>query len=332
MNDLQKELFANRVLSRLPEVDEGQKGLIKNAILEETKSYVMYTPEEAAEIIKEPLLMLEKFLHVKKYEGLAKSTLSAYKLNVTIFISKVAKPMSDITADDIREYLNNKVVDGTAISTANSHRACLSTFFGWVYDEEYIERNPMRKVKVIKHKMELQPAFSEIEVDALRGVARDNARNLALVDFLLSTGCRVSEICSADINDVNFSDKKVSVIGKGNKKRVVYLTDVAASSLKAYLRHRKDDKDALFVNLRSPHDRMSPRGIQNMLNEIGKEAHIKNVHPHRFRHTCCTRLLCRGMKIQNVSRILGHANINTTMRYNNTAEDYVDSEFRRHSF
>ena len=138
--------------------------------------------------------------------------------------------------------------------------------------------------------------------------------------------------CRCAIGFVGKLTKKLFVVGKGNKKRIVYLTDVAVCSLKSYLKSRTDNNDSLFVTSKSPYKRMTPKSIQCMVKKIGAAAHVENVHPHRFRHTCCTRLLCRGMPIQNVSRILGHANVNTTMWYNNTSDEHVDSNFRLYSF
>ena len=332
MNEITKERFAECVVDRLAGFDVDQRRCVKTAVLEEIDNYIVYAPEEAAKIIKEPLLMLEKFLRIKHGEGLSDSTLSLYKFNLTHFISHTVKNLVEISADDIRSYLNCKVTDGLSLAYANSIRASISSFFNWMFDEEYIDRNPMRRVKRIKTQRELQPCFNEIEVDALRRAAAKEPRDLALVDFLLSTGCRVSEVCSVNLSDVAFSARRLRVIGKGNKQRVVYLTDVAVCTLKAYLRTRKDENEALFVSKRAPHERINPRGIQVALNNLGRIAHVENVHPHRFRHTCCTRLLCRGMELQDVSRILGHANVNTTMWYNNTSDDYIDSKFRQYSF
>lgn len=332
MKAIAKELFANSVVARLSDLDAEQQRCVKTAILEEIDNYIIYTPEEAAEIIKEPLLMLDKFLSVKHSEGLSTNTLKLYKFNITHFISHTVKTLMEISSDDIRNYLNCKVTGGLSLAYANNIRASISSFFNWMFDYEYIDRNPMCRVKRIKYERELQPCFNEIEIDALRRAAARNPRNLALVDFMLSTGCRVSEVCSVNQNDVNFAARRLRVTGKGNKQRIVYLTDVAICTLKAYLMTRNDDNDALFVNNRVPHDRITPRSIQAALKDLGKLAHIENVHPHRFRHTCCTRLLCRGMELQNVSRILGHANVNTTMYYNNTTDDYIDGKFRQFSF
>lgn len=331
MNSIAKERFADQVTERLTEFDEVQKKYVKSAIIEEMQHYVVYTPEEAAEIITEPLKMLEKFLKVKNFEGLSKGTIKLYKFQITHFVGSVIKHIDEVTADDVRDYLNKKVNEGASLQYVNNIRASLASFFWWIFNEDMIPKNPMFKVHRIKCERELQPAFNEIEIDRIRNVASKNPRDIALVDFLLSTGCRVSEVCDANIEDISFDKKKLRVIGKGSKKRIVYLTDVAACSIKAYLTHRKDDNDALFVNAKT-HKRLTPRGAQVILSNIGKEAHVEDVHPHRFRHACCTRLLGRGMPIQDVARILGHSNVNTTMVYNNTSDDYIDSKFRQYSF
>lgn len=331
MNSIAKERFADQVAERLTEFDEAQKKYVKSVIIEEMQHYVVYTPEEAAEIITEPLKMLEKFLRVKNFEGLSKGTIKLYKFQITHFVGSVIKPIDEVTADDIRDYLNKKVNEGASLQYANNIRASLASFFWWIFNEDLIPKNPMFKVHRIKCERELQPAFNEIEIDRIRKVASNNPRDIALVDFLLSTGCRVSEACDANIEDISFEKKKLRVVGKGNKKRIVYLTDVSACSIKAYLAHRKDDNNALFVSAKR-HTRLTPRGTQIILSNIGKEAHVEDVHPHRFRHACCTRLLGRGMPIQDVARILGHSNVNTTMVYNNTSDDYIDSKFRQYSF
>ena len=333
MNNITKDLFVNSVLKRLEPIglSVGQMECVKDAIFQEMDSYIIYTPEEAAKIIEEPLLLLDKFLKIKKGEGLSVGTIHLYKFNITHFISHTIKKVIEINPDDIRNYLNKKVDSGSSLAYANNIRSSLSSFFSWMYDEEYIIRNPICRVKKMKTDRVLQPAFNDIEVDAIRRAACSDPRDLALVDFLLSTGCRVSEVCSVNITDINFTSKKLYVLGKGNKKRIVYLTDVAVCTIKEYLKNRKDDNESLFVNKRAPHERITVRGIQVALKKIGQKAHVENVHPHRFRHTCCTRLLCRGMELQNVSKILGHANVNTTMWYNNTADEYIDIKFRQYA-
>ena len=327
-NTATKERFAERVIDRLDGISDEQKGLVKTAILDEIQNYVVYSPEEAAEIILEPLKILDRYLKIRFQNGLAKGTISHYKYIVTNFICSIAKQIDDITTDDIRGYLNKKVTDGLSLQYVDNIRASLSAFFVWIFDEEYINRNPMKKIPPIKLYDELKPAFSSIEIDAIRRAVSGNLRDRAMVDFLLSTGCRVSELCNADISDISFEKKKMFVVGKGNKKRIVYLTDVSVCSLKAYLGRRTDDNPALFVTSKRPFRRMTPSGIRRILHAIEKDAHVEDVHPHRFRHTCCTSLLCRGMSLQDVSKILGHANVGTTMRYNNTPDEYIDNKFR----
>ena len=332
MNTNAKELFAERVINRLSDFSAYQRNCVKNAILEEMTDFVVYTPEEVAEIIKEPLTMLDRFLKAKLMEGCSKNTTKLYKFNITRFIGCTIKPIDEITADDVRNYLNRRVTEGASLVYANNIRDSLSSFFLWIFNEDYITKNPMFKIRRIKCDRGLQPAFSEVEIDAIRRVSNNNPRDIAIVDFLLSTGCRVSEMCNTNITDINFEKKRLNVIGKGNKRRTVYLTDVAVSTLKAYLRTRKDDNAALFVTRKKPNSRISSDGIQALLRKIGAAAHVENVHPHRFRHACCTRLLNRGMSIQDVAKILGHSNVNTTMCYNNTNDEFIENRFHQFSY
>lgn len=326
-----KDRFVESVTKKLP-FDDEQKKTVSDILNKELDNYVIHSTEEANHILKEPLEMLDYYKKIRIAEGAAKSTMKQYTYVLNCFFKCIPKKLSDINSTDIRDFLNAFITDGGSISYVNTIRSYLSAFFDWLYNDEYIDKNPMRKVGRIKVNKNLKPSFNEIEVDTLRRVASSNIRDLALIDFLLSTGCRVAEVQNANISDVNFSGKKLHVVGKGNKKRIVYLTDVATASLTRYLQSRKDKNEALFVSDRSPHDRLSIEGIQALLRRVGKTAHINNVHPHRFRHTCCTRLLCRGMSLQDVARILGHEDVNTTMLYNNTSDEYIDNRFRRFSF
>lgn len=121
--------------------------------------------------------------------------------------------------------------------------------------------------------------------------------------------------------------KKLIVLGKDNKERVVYLTDETVESLKLYLKTRKDKNEALFLN--NKNNRIAPGGIRWILNDISKKTGVENIHPHRFRRTLATDLLNKGMAIQDVSKVLGHANVSITQTYYYHTDEKVEKEFRR---
>ena len=130
-----------------------------------------------------------------------------------------------------------------------------------------------------------------------------------MVEFLYSTGVRVSELVALNVGDIEMGKQELIVYGKGSKERKTYLTDSAKFYLRRYLQLREQiglESQPLFVTLDEPHSRLTVAGIQYMLRQLGQRAGVKNVHPHRFRRTIATDLLARGMKIEEVKEFLGH--------------------------
>ena len=152
-------------------------------------------------------------------------------------------------------------------------------------------------------------------------------RDLALVEFLYSTGCRVSEVSNLDVMDIDFDTMQCTVLGKGNKERVVYLTEVASMYLQEYLSTRKYISDALFIG--KGNKRLSKAGIEALLKRLGKKANVENCHPHRYRRTLATNLLDHGMNIQDVATILGHADLKTTQVYCYISQKNVQNAYRK---
>ena len=183
---------------------------------------------------------------------------------------------------------------------------------GWLAAEGLIGRDPSAALAQIKYRKQVKKPYSAADMERLRK-ACDNIRDLALLDFLYSTGCRVSEVVDLDIADIDFERMECVVLGKGNKERTVYLSEVAAMHLQDYIDSRKDCSDALFAGRGST--RLGKNAIEARLRSIGKRAGVDNVHPHRYRRTLATNLLDRGMNIQDVAAILGHADLKTTQVY-----------------
>ena len=204
-----------------------------------------------------------------------------------------------------------KKLSGISNRTLDNVRSVLSAFYTWLECEEYIEKNPCRGIKPIKYKRELKSPFSDVEIDNLRNSCKKQ-KERAVIEFLLATGVRVSEFCSMDVPDIDFSNNKVRVReGKGGKERYTYINEIAKEHLKKYLDGRTDG--ALFKTQLG--DRYTKSGVQYLLHALAKRAGIDNVHPHRFRRTFATMLASRGMSVQEIKKLMGHSNINTTMLY-----------------
>lgn len=207
----------------------------------------------------------------------------------------------------------------------------LKSFFSWLTDQEYIQKNPMRNIKQTKVEKRVRKALSDEELERLRCVC-ETPREKAIVEFMYSTGCRVSEVESVNISDINWSKRSLMVIGKGNKEREVYLNARAILMLHNYLATRTDNNSALFVCSKGEHARMGVRSLQKTIKELGKRAEIsKNVHPHILRHTLATNLLRSGVPLSVVQRILGHENCSTTEIYCQLAQEDVQIAHRKHA-
>ena len=259
--------------------------------------------------------MLRKFVATKRVEGIAESTLKRYADENLKLIRFLNKPLYDVTTYDLRFYLSyrrEKSEKRVSNRTLNGMRRCYSSFFGWLAAEGMISRNPCAALKQIKYRKEVKKPFSASELERLRR-ACNSQRDLALVDFLYSTGCRVSEVVKLDISDVDFERRECVVIGKGDKERRVYLSEVAAMNLKEYIQGRNDIGEALFTGRGT--SRIRKTGIETVIRKLGQRAGVDNAHPHRFRRTLATNLLDRGMNIQDVAQILGHADLKTTQIY-----------------
>lgn len=223
------------------------------------------------------------------------------------------KHYSQITTNDIRAYIALMTLERNwSLSYQDTVLRYVRTLFTWLTTEEYISCNPTLRIKKIRSEKQVKKPFSEEEVEELRR-ATDNARDLALIDTMLSTGCRVGEIVG--MNTAQINDDEIIVTGKGNKQRTVYLNATARVSIKKYLETRTDDNPALFVSLLKPYNRLEISGVEINIRELGKKAGVFECHPHKFRRTAATKALRRGMSIEQVQKMLGHSKIETTLIY-----------------
>lgn len=272
---------------------------------------------------------LRKYIATKRIEGKAESTLRRYYEENLKLLRFFRKSLQEITAYDLRFYLSLRRQKGKVSNrTLDGMRRCYSSFFSWLSAEGVIGKNPCAALAQIKYRKVIKKPYSAVDLEKLRAACTD-IRDLALVDFLYSTGCRVSEVSRLDITDVDLDSGECTVIGKGNKERIVYLTDVAAMHLKSYLDQRKDVGNALFTGKGT--SRMGKNGIEAMLRRLGRVAGVENVHPHRYRRTLATNLLDRGMNIQDVATILGHADLKTTQIYCYISQQNVKSAYRKYA-
>ena len=181
----------------------------------------------------------------------------------------------------------------------------------------------------IKYPDKVRLPFSTVEIDNLRHACR-TTKERAIVEMLLATGVRVSELTGLLVNDVDLNSMSVHVTrGKGNKERTTYMNDLAKTHLQTYLAHRDNESQHLFLN--NQKKPLSAGGVRHILKELGKRAGVSNVHPHRFRRTFATGLANRGMEIQEIKKLLGHSDINTTLEYVYTSDAKAHASYLKYS-
>lgn len=263
-----------------------------------------------------PRNIVREFIMSKHGEGCSIATLRSYFITIRSFLKDNSQQaIADIDSAAIKYWLlDYQATHHLSNSSLDNLRRYLNSFYNYLLAEEYLIKNPMLAVHRIKSDKILRMPFTEDDLEHIRD-ACESSRELALVDFLYSTGVRVSECSRADISDFNFQNLEGHVYGKGGKERLVYLDTRAKIHLQRYLGFRRDNNPALFVRPVSPYERMTKSQIEHVIKQIGDRAGVENCHPHRFRRTLATRLLERGMPIEQVQMILGHEKLDTTLIY-----------------
>lgn len=269
------------------------------------------------------------FLNAKKIEGCSERTLLFYGTTLNHFFMTIDTPARRISTEQIRAYLADyQKINNCSNATVDNIRRNISSFFSWMEEEDHILKSPMHRIHKIKTVKQVKEVISDEVIEKLRDSCRCS-RDLALLDVLYSTGMRVGELVKLNIRDVNFEERECIVFGKGDKERRVYFDAKAKLHLQDYLAERTDDNPALFVTLDSPHTRLKISGVEIRLRELGKSINVDKIHPHKFRRTMATRAIDKGMPIEQVQKILGHSQIDTTMQYAIVNQNNVKTAHRK---
>ena len=255
------------------------------------------------------------FLEAKTIEGCSLRTIQLYKVTVGRMLQTLTQSIRKISTEDMRIYLSEyQKINSCSKVTIDNIRRNISSFFSWLEEENYILKSPMRRIHKIKTNQQVKEVISDEEIEKMRDQCYCK-RDLAILDFLYSTGIRVGELVNLNISDINFEERECIVFGKGGKERKVYFDAKAKIHLQNYLAVRNDSNPALFVTLDAPSTRLKISGVEIRMRELGRKSLVNKIYPHKFRRTMATRAIDKGMPIEQVQKILGHSQIDTTMQY-----------------
>ena len=313
---MKEELIETIMQQMLPYLDNAQMEKLKD-----TLHYCMHDVEIVADssMLPKPVetngSLLSKFMSAKRVEGCSVKTLNYYQSVLLKLFSMVPVSVLHMKTEHIRSYLS-AYADRTKCSKSNldNIRRILSSFFTWLEEESYILKNPVRRIHKIKVDKTVKDTYSDEAMERMRDECHC-LRDLAIIDLLASSGMRVGELVRLNREDIDFDNRECIVFGKGSKERPVYFDARTKIHLKNYLDSRTDDNPALFVSLLKPYNRLQISGVEIRLRSLGRELGIPKVHPHKFRRTLATRAIDKGMPIEQVQRLLGHTQIDTTMQY-----------------
>lgn len=286
--------------------------------------------------------VLKRFLVAKAVKGCSERTIQLYSMSVRKVFTEINKRVEDVTPDDIRLYMGLRLRrDGVSKVTVGNEIRSLSSFYVWATAEEIIQKNPMLRVHKIKKQKVRKEALTEMEIERLR-MAADGEMQKMMIEVLLSTGCRVTELVNIRIDEIQKDE--ITVHGKGEKDRKVYLNAKAELAVQVYLAKRRDENPYLLPGAKSMRERkgmdrkvsrknwwmdrnnlteghITTSTVESMMRTIADRAEVEQANPHKFRRTCATFALRRGMPIEQVSRMLGHEEVGTTQIYLDLKEE-----------
>lgn len=310
---MKQNLITDIIQGMLPYLNNAQSKRLQEVL---QSAFVNYEITENTRNMRESKCnYVEIFLTAKRIEGCSEKSLRYYKATIEAMLATLNKSVVYIVTDDIREYLTQyQQKNGLSKVTIDNIRRILSSFFSWLEDEDYILKNPVRRIHKVKTGTNIKETYSDEALELMRDNCTE-LRDLAMIDMLASTGMRVGEMVLLNRDDIDFYERECIVFGKGSKERVVYFDARTKIHLQNYINSRTDDNPALFVTLRSPHERIKIGGIESRLREMGKQLNIPKVHPHKFRRTLATMAIDKGMPIEQLQQLLGHKRIDTTLQY-----------------
>ena len=310
-----QELSNNIINSMIPYLNPNQVNLLSATLTKELYDYDII--KKNTEIVSNyddyystNELYLKKYSLEKRVQGMSEKTIYQYIYSTRKFLNAIQKDFHNINKDDVTYYFAILLKSGKVSNTSlDNTRRFISPFFVWCLENDYIEKNPFKGIKRIKQEKKIKEILTDKDIVLLKDTCNDNIRNLALIDLLLSTGIRVSELTNLKIEQIDLNSGEIIIYGKKTRVwRKVYLNADALKHVLDYINTRENNSEYLFNSIRKPYGKVSNQYIEKILNEISAKAGInKHCTVHLFRRTLATRLYKKGMDMKYIANLMGHS-------------------------
>jgi site-specific recombinase XerD len=271
-----------------------------------------------------------RFENEKRILGFSEHTFKAYTIQLNLLIRHFGdKEIHELSLDDLKSYLA-KEAERLKPSSIGHRVRFIRSIFRFAHEEGYTDTFIAAKLREPKDGQRVPKYIPEDDLERLREACQ-TPREKALICLLYATGCRIGEIHLMNRNDIDWENRSIVVLGKGDKQREVYFDAKSYMWIKEYLQTRIDEESSLFVTERKPYKRSTIWSLRYVVKRIAKHADVDiNIYPHRFRHTFCQHMIDRGAPMEAVSDLAGHARISTTKIYASLRGEQRKAVYRKY--
>ena len=276
------------------------------------------------------------YLEYLKFERrVSANTIDSYGENLLLLCETVKKEVINLKKNDIKKFLDN--VDATPRTKAH-YLTVFNSFYKYLVFMDKIDVNPCDGIKAPRLEKKLPNYLTSDEIDKLfdlRLTKPIDYRNKALLEVIYATGARISEVISLELNQIDFEECVIKVMGKGKKERIIPLGNTALNSLYIYISNyraflvKNDTCNYVFLNKNGT--KISRQGVFKILKELANNAGIKKeISPHTLRHSFATNLLNNGADLRVIQELLGHENLETTEIYSHLQNKKIEEDYSNH--
>ncbi len=276
------------------------------------------------------------YLEYLKYERrVSDNTVESYGENLKMLNETLNKDIIKLTTNEIRDYIQNL---DAAPKTKAHYLSVFNSFYNYMVFNEVIAANPCSGIRTPKSAKTLPNYLTIEEIDKLLDIKLlkpIDYRNKAMLEVLFATGTRISELINLNLNQIDFNECVIRVLGKGKKDRIIPLGNTALEYLKLYINEYRPfilkTKNSEYVFLNKNGTKMSRQGFFKILKKLASESGIeKDISPHTLRHSFATHLLNNGADLRVIQELLGHENLVTTEIYSHLSNKKIEEDYQHH--